>query len=203
MTRRFPHRVVGQWAQVVMAVVLLLCSGCTEEQTPVECICDGDSCPDDVCSLNLELPASCTFSTAEVTIDGVAVGSASPGELFSTCDTTIPAGSTVDVQISASGFEPGATVASCEIGGAPVTPEHCTLLFKLGETCRAYPPATVVVNSVEMGELTVDQPLVPCTLVVPGEEVQGTIRIGTSLVATTPLRCNVPGQQPQLEMECN
>ena len=206
MRTRFPHRIAMWRAQLITTMVSLLCFGCTEEQTPVECACDGDFCPDDVCSLHLELPASCTFSSAEVTIDSERVGSAKPGELFSTCETVIPAGATVAVSVSASAFEPTETTVTCETGGTPVsvTGEYCTLLFKLGESCRGIADsATVVIEGVEVGETTVDEPFVPCVFLIPGEEVQSTIRSGTSLVLTTPMLCIDPGQPRSLTMECS
>ena len=203
MTEKTRYRAERRSLAHLLAAVSLLLSACTEEAVPEECVCSGDSCPQEVCNISIDLPASCSFSTAEVTIDGDSVGSATPGARFATCDETLPVGSTAEVQISAPGFEPGATTASCDAGGAPAEAAFCTLLFKLGESCRGVvETATVVVDSVEMGETAMDEPFVPCALLIPGEEVQGTIRAGTSLVLTTPLRCVAAGDEPSLIMEC-
>ena len=192
------------WSIFYLAAVFLPCSSCTEDETPIECICDEGSCPEEVCNLGFELPVACTFASADVAIDGEQVGSASPGTPFSTCRDVISEGDTVTVQISAASFEPTETVATCTTGGASVAPEYCTLLFKLGESCRGLADtATVVVDRVDMGETAVDRPLVPCLLLAPGEEVQGTIRAGTTWVLTTPIRCNDAGTQPSLTMECS
>jgi len=191
-----------------VSTVLFSATGCgtSEGDDDASCACGDYGCPEDVCSIGFDVPASCLdlFETADVLVDGSRVGRATPGTSFETCTATLNVGESASVQVRAPDvFESPVGQATCEVGGDMTPAGFCTLRFDLADSCRGLvEEAVLVVDGVEVGTTRIDDPGVPCVLVTVGTEVSGTIRAGSSYVLTAPLRCNQAGAQPRLTMEC-
>ncbi len=183
------------------------CDETSDTTDPVPCACDDGLCDDDVCDVSFVLPAACaeTFSSATVTVGSDAAGSAVPGQMYDSCEVTIPAGAQRRVRVQASGFDAPVADAVCDVGGQSSEPVVCTLRFELSETCdglEGRDTATVAVDGVAQGVTTLAEPLVPCLWLEPGDQVSGTIRSGSDLVATVPLTCTGAGGELRFVFEC-
>ena len=192
-------------------VALLLLGACADPvddtSDPVPCACFDGVCDEAVCDVGFTLPESCQtqFSTAQVFVGSTSAGTAVPGEAFTSCTVTVPAGGTSQVRVDAQDFNAPLVEAYCDLGGQSTEPVVCSLKFELSESCVGLPgreTAIVAVDGVEYGETTLDSPFVPCLWLAPGDNVTGTIRSGSDLVVSVPLSCTAQGGEVRFVFEC-
>lgn len=195
----------GRWTRCpwLLCMLLFTSTACGDESDEAaSCVCAGDDCPDDTCSIALTLPAACG-GAATVLVDGQAAGEAAPGQAFSTCRATIGEGEGAAVSLRSSAITVEPSDATCSVGGSPAPAAYCPIEFLLGESCRGrVEEAVVVVEGEEVGTTRIDEPFSPCVLVASGHQVSGAMRAAGGLVLSHNFGCSTAGRTAQLTMEC-